>query len=125
MLVTLKIKLPKLVLTLDLILIIFKKGIKKVKKTVTKKRPLLGAELCLDREGKHGRPVAYELDDDEILLTTREASAYLRLGYQTLVNDRLNEQTIPFRRLGKRAYRYLLSDLKNYIKGPQTGGSDA
>ena len=49
------------------------------------------------------------------LLTTKEAAVFLGVSAAFLERDRWAGATIPFVRVGKRAVRYKLSTLENYI----------
>jgi hypothetical protein len=49
------------------------------------------------------------------LLTTKQAANYLCVSCAFLERDRWAGARIPFRRIGTRAVRYLLSDLETYI----------
>jgi len=49
------------------------------------------------------------------LLTTKQAAIYLNVSAAFLERDRWAGARIPFRRIGTRAVRYVLSDLEAYI----------
>jgi predicted DNA-binding transcriptional regulator AlpA len=49
------------------------------------------------------------------LLNTKQAATYLNVSAAFLERDRWAGARIPFRRIGTRAVRYLLSDLEAYI----------
>jgi predicted DNA-binding transcriptional regulator AlpA len=49
------------------------------------------------------------------LLTTKQAASYLSVSSAFLERDRWAGARIPFRRIGTRAVRYLLSDLETYV----------
>jgi hypothetical protein len=49
------------------------------------------------------------------LLTTKQAATYLCVSSAFLERDRWAGARIPFRRIGTRAVRYLLSDLETYV----------
>ena len=49
------------------------------------------------------------------LLTTKQAAIYLNVSAAFLERDRWAGARIPFRRIGTRAVRYLLSDLETYV----------
>ena len=59
--------------------------------------------------------------ENDRLLTTREAAYIVGLKPTTLCQDRLyNRLCIPYVRVGKKAVRYRLSELNQYIKGLKT-----
>lgn len=51
------------------------------------------------------------------LLTTRDAAGYIGMSPAFLERDRWAGAMIPFVRVGKRAVRYRLGDLDNFIAG--------
>ncbi|MEF8699541.1 MAG: helix-turn-helix domain-containing protein [Candidatus Accumulibacter sp. UW20] len=54
---------------------------------------------------------------DEALLTAQEASAFLRLKYNTLSWYRCNGGGPAFVRVGPKLIRYRLGDLREYVRG--------
>ena len=49
------------------------------------------------------------------LLTTKEAARYLGMSESFLERDRIERETIPFKRVGSRSIRYQLSELEAYV----------
>jgi len=54
---------------------------------------------------------------EKIWLTTKEAARYLNCHPNTLEKMRLNAEGPPWHRLGKKAIRYLKSELDEYMLG--------
>ena len=53
--------------------------------------------------------------EEEKLLTTKEAAYYLNVSPQFLERDRWSGPRIPYIKVGSRAVRYKLSDLKHHL----------
>lgn len=51
----------------------------------------------------------------EPLLNTKEAASFLRVSVAFLERDRWAGARIPFVRVGSRAVRYRMQDLKHYV----------
>ena len=59
------------------------------------------------------------------LLTTKEAARYLAMSESFLERDRIEQEIIPFKRVGKRSIRYQLSELEAYVNSRTRQSAEA